>query len=152
MSRTMRMPSEKALPPGSVRDFVELLFRLYRMAHRPALRTISEAIRRSDHLKGTASTETIRRMLRGTTVPANWSTVEAVYLTLCELAGWDSSTVVEFYGRQASVQSHIEKAWHEALDSPDERYDLDIPNEPHEQPATFSPTPADDPWADEPPF
>jgi len=142
VARIMRLPSEAELPPGPVRDFVDVLFRLYRMAHRPALRTISETIRKNDHLKGTASTETIRCMLRGTRVPAHWSTVEVVYLTLCELAQFEPSNVVDFYGTRASVHVHIARAWHEALDNP---------SEPQEQPVTFS-TVTHDPWADEPPF
>ena len=68
MARTMRMPSEADLPPGAVRDFVHLLFYFYRQAHRPKLREISDLIKKSD-LPGTASTETIRRMLPGTTFP-----------------------------------------------------------------------------------
>ena len=93
MARTMRMPSEADLPPGPVRDFVEILHWLYRKAHRPTLRYISEAIERSDS-QAAASPETIRRMLRGTTVPAQWKLVESVYLTLCDLAGMDRDYLV----------------------------------------------------------
>ena len=121
MARTMRFPSEAELPPGAVRDFAELLFFLYRRAHRPALREISAAIERSDH-KGTASTETIRRMLLGTTVPVRWAIVEAVYLTLCDLAGLDPHSQRHWGEDWGTIRSFVENAWHEALDDPDQRY------------------------------
>jgi hypothetical protein len=125
MARTMRFPSEAELPPGAVRDFAELLFWLFCKAHRPALREISAAIERSDR-KGTASPETIRRMLLGTTVPVRWAIVEAVYLTLCDLAGlepddagpgpdnpdpWDADP-------PPSIHKLVENAWHRVLDDP----------------------------------
>lgn len=50
---------------------------------------ISDQIKeRADDLElaGTASRETIRRMLLGATVPANWETVNAVFLILREIA------------------------------------------------------------------
>ncbi len=130
MARTMHLPSEMDLPPGPVRDFAELLFWLYRQAHRPALRDVSGAIRRNDDLHGTASPETIRRMLLGTTVPVRWAIVEAVYLTLCDLAGlepddagpepdnpdpWDADP-------PPSIHKLVENAWHEVLDDPDQGY------------------------------
>ena len=120
MARIMRIPDEMDLPPGTVRDCATLLFYLYRKAHRPALRDISEAIRRDEDLKGTASPETIRRMLRGSSVPAHWATVEAVYLTLCDLAQLNPlRTEVEHNGETLSIRRHIENAWHPALDHPD---------------------------------
>jgi hypothetical protein len=122
MARTMHLPSESELPPGPVRQFAELLFRLYREAHRPALRDVSEAIRRNDHLQGTASPETIRRMLLGITVPVRWATGEAVYLTLCDLAGEDPYQQRHWDGDYGSIRSFVENAWHSALDNPDRRY------------------------------
>lgn len=103
--------------------FAEVMFWLYRKAHRPALRDISEAIHRNTNLRGTASPETIRRMLRGTTVPAPWETVEAVYLTFCGLAELDpDDEIVYIEGTGKTVQDHVEDAWHEALDNPDKLY------------------------------
>jgi hypothetical protein len=123
MARTMHLPSERELPPGPVRDFAELLFWLYRRAHRPALRDISERIRRNDDLHGTASPETIRRMLLGTTVPVKWAIVEAVYLTLCDLAEMDPfSKKVRLGEDVGSVRSFVEDAWHNVLDNPDQSF------------------------------
>ncbi len=82
----LRMPPEEDLPPGPRRRFVGELFVLYRKARRPTLREINEQIMRMD-LAGTASRETIRRMLQGVSVPANWETVEAVLTVLCDRAG-----------------------------------------------------------------
>lgn len=142
MARIMRLPSEAELPEGTVRDFAELLFWLYRAAHRPALRDISEKIRKNDDLRGTASTETIRRMLRGTTVPANWAIVEAVYLTFCDLAGLDPYWTVTYKEQQETISRLVTRAWHSALDNPDWYYG------PPEPPADIP----GDPWTDEPPF
>ena len=143
MARTMRMPSEADLPPGTVRDFVWLLFYFYRQAHRPTLREISDRIQRSD-LPGTASTETIRKMLHGTTVPANWGTVEAVLEVLCDLSGKGPDSRLRYGDDDGTPRKHLERLWHRALDEPDGHY-------PHTEP---------DPWAsdgpggysDEPPF
>ena len=84
-------------------------------------RDVSEAIRRNDHLQGTASPETIRRMLLGITVPVRWATVEAVYLTLCDLAGEDPYQQRHWDGDYGSIRSFVENAWHSALDNPDRR-------------------------------
>jgi hypothetical protein len=101
-----------------------------------------------------ASAETIRRILRGTTVPAHWETVEAVYLTLCDLAELDpdDDVYLDALDERAKIRRHVEETWHEALDNPNHRY---------RQPARVA---AEDPWAadagsfgvdrasDEPPF
>jgi hypothetical protein len=136
-----------------VRDFVKEVFGLYREAHRPTLREVSEAIRKNDSLSGTASPETIRRMLLGLTVPTHWPTVEAVLVALCDLAGVDPDEQVSGYYRDGSSsrREDLEQAWHRALDHPDER------NQPIRS-ATSSREA--DPWAtdgssaysDEPPF
>ena len=145
MAQVLRMPTEAELPRGAHRDFIERLFSLYREAHRPGLRQISQAI--PDDCAGTASTETIRRMLRGVSVPAHWQTVDAVLTALCQLAGVDpDADIGDRYDDRVTRRELIEHAWHEALDNP------------HPRPRTFRP--ADDPWAaetagsgsDEPPF
>jgi hypothetical protein len=125
MPRIIRMPTETELPDGPVRDFVALLFRLYRAAHRPTLETISKHIRDGDYA-ATASKETIRKMLRGTSIPAHWQTVEAVILALCNLAGWTSDDTVvighaDGSSEKATVMYHAENLWHQALDEPAER-------------------------------
>jgi hypothetical protein len=142
--RIIRMPSEEELPKGTVRDFAWTLFWLYTRAHRPALRDISETIRKNDDLRGTASPETIRKMLRGTTVPANWATVDAVFTTLCDLAGRSSDWRVDWDGVKKPVYRQVEDTWHRALDYPDWYYESEPPRpEP----------PPEDPWADDdPPF
>ena len=126
MPRALRIPSEADLPPGTVRDFVLLLHVIYREAHRPTLRTISKAIRDSDY-RATASTETVRRMLRGETIPANWETVEAVLGGLCELANWDPDGMWLYQGAESSAREHLLRAWHHALDAPDRFYFADEP-------------------------
>ena len=81
--RSIQFPDETELPRGRRRDLAWLLFYLYRVAHRPTLREISTEIRNSS-LRATASPETIRRLLRGTTVPS-WPIVVAVFVTLCDI-------------------------------------------------------------------
>jgi hypothetical protein len=149
------MPSEKELPPGTVRDFVAFLFWLYRQAHRPALREISEAISRRD-LPGTASPETVRRMLRGTTVPAHWETVEAVYLILCDLGGQGPSNKVRWEDddEARTIRRHVEDRWHAALDNPDYFYETVPARGLAEDPWTADPSDGfgGDSLPDEPPF
>jgi hypothetical protein len=78
--KIIRMPSTDVVPERTKRrEFVEEMFRLYRAAGSPPLREIEEWIRGNDELKGSASTETIRRILRGH-VPPRWHTVEAIAL------------------------------------------------------------------------
>lgn len=119
MARSLRMPPTHVLPKGPRRDFVEELFEQYRAAKRPTLREISERIRGDDELAGTASRETIRRMLLGEVVPAQWQTVNAVFLTLCMLAGRDPESPrypEDRYGDEWSCAQAMEKAWHAAID------------------------------------
>ena len=149
MARTVRMPSEADLPPGTVRDLVELMFYFYRVARRPTLRKISDTIRNGDY-HGTASPETIRRMLHGTTVPA-WPTVEAVFEVLCDLGTVDPNGRLTWDDDVATRRVHLERCWHRVMDEPHKLYG---------QPAPAG-VPAGDPWvteaggddfSDEPPF
>jgi hypothetical protein len=125
MPHAIRMPPENELPRGPVRDFVEQLFILFRAAERPTLREINEAILRRDDLRGTASTETIRRMLHGS-VPPHWTTVEAVMVALCGLADInpDAPGTDPFQRRpseewgDSTWRERIEFCWHRALDAP----------------------------------
>jgi hypothetical protein len=146
MGQVLRMPSEAELPRGAHRDFTKQLFSLSKEARRPGLREISRAI--PDDSPGTASTETIRRMLRGKTVPVHWQTVDTVLTALCLLAEVDPDEDVGDFRDEATRRQLVEIAWHRALDEPGWRA----------APAG----PADDPWdateingykpGDEPPF
>jgi hypothetical protein len=130
------MPSETELPRGAPRDFTEQLFSLYKEARRPGLREISAAV--PDDSPGTASTETIRRILRGKTVPVHWETVDAVFTALCLLAKVDPDEDIGdgWRGETVTRRELVEGAWHRALDEPGRRA-----------------APINDPWAtDEPPF
>lgn len=150
MPRIVRMPTRQELPRGATRDFVEELFDCYREAHRPTLREISRQIENSDSA-ATASPETIRRMLRGTTVPS-WPIVQAVFYALCEMGNVDPYLCRDNgYSDGRSRRQMIEIRWNKALDQP----------EP--QPAVRSGFAQPDPWAssapdagggfsDEPPF
>jgi hypothetical protein len=125
MPHTIRMPPESELPSGPVRDFLEQLFVLFRAARRPTLREISDAILRRHNLRGTASAETIRRMLHGK-VPSHWTTVEAVMVALCDLADIDPDErrSSEEWGDH-TWRERIESSWHQALDAPPARQDRD---------------------------
>jgi hypothetical protein len=136
------MPADDELPPGPVRAFVAELFDLYKDAHRPTLRKISTVIRDNPDVDGTASPETIRRMLSGRTVPTSWSTVNAVFVGLADIAGFEYDIRVSdpdaFESRGVQWRRLIERRWHAALD--------DAPVRPSET--------VDDPCAgdDDPPF
>lgn len=118
MPYRIRVPPENELPRGPVRDFVELLFELADAAHRPTLRQISDATRNREDRQGSASPETIRRMLRGSAVPGHWPIVEAVLVALCDLAGIDPDErrPSEELGSRTWRES-IASSWVRALDS-----------------------------------
>lgn len=83
--RVIAMPDLDVVPLGPHREFLESLHQHYRQASRPQLRLLSETIAKRD-LAGMPSRETIRRLLRGETIP-EWLTVHAVINILCEFAG-----------------------------------------------------------------
>jgi len=114
MPRIVRMPTLQELPKGARRDFVEAIFSIYKEAQRPALRDISNEIERSDPA-ATASPETIRRMLRGTTVPS-WRIVNEVVLALCRMANVDPDA--GGYD-EPSRRELVESRWNDALDNPE---------------------------------
>lgn len=92
--KALTMPPRAVMPDGPHRKFLEELFAYYREAGRPTLRAIAQWIR--DHgedreLRGTASTETIRRIMNGGLVPRNWPVVEAILEALCGIAGRSSA-------------------------------------------------------------
>ncbi len=131
MARSLRMPTSSEVPSPEVRSFVEVLFNLYRQARRPPLRRISAEIERSD-AHGTASPETIRRVLRGITVPSTWETAEAVLIGLCRIIGLSPEDQAEEES-EWTLREVLEARWNHALDHP------------------YGP-PSRDPWSDEPPF
>ncbi|MFI9811407.1 hypothetical protein [Saccharothrix variisporea] len=114
---------------------MEELFSYYRDAGRPTLRHISDFIATNDDLAGTASKETVRRMLQGLTVPAQWETAHTVFLALCHLAGHDPDESRQTDGWGETRRSVIKDLWNSAIDELDE---------PSPSPATA--------WRDEPPF
>ena len=162
------MPPEDELPGGPRREFVAELFVHYREANRPTLRQLSQWI--SDNadqrnLRGTASTETIRRVMNGSTVPRNWATVEAILEALCALADrstdedrWEHNFGYGGYGNDPSptFKQQLNRLWNAALDHPD---DGELPRLPARP---VPPQPREDPWAtgptrygsstDDPPF
>jgi hypothetical protein len=89
VAKILRMPNTETLPKGARRKCVEELFLHYREAGRPTVRTVADWIRDNDSLSGTASAETVRRVLVGLTVPRNWATVEAILYLLCTRARTD---------------------------------------------------------------
>ncbi|WP_212831247.1 hypothetical protein [Catellatospora sp. TT07R-123] len=128
------MPPLSELPNGPRREFVEEMFFYFRTAGRPTLREIDDAIRKYD-LVGTASRETIRRVLQGTSVPSRWTTVEAILYGLCDLAGFKvHSDRWPDEMDSASCYDYVKRLWNDALDSD--------PNPPK----------IVDPWDQEPPF
>jgi hypothetical protein len=152
MPRMLRMPPKEQLPDGPHRQFVEELFMHYREAGRPTLREIARWIghhQDSRHLRGTASTETIRRVLSGAVVPRTWLTVETILEALCGLA--DRSTDEERWPEDRwssrTFKEELKQRWNAVLD----HYEAEVP----ELPARSSPPPApaprsttvDDPWA-----
>lgn len=169
----MQMPDKESLPEGPHRDFVELLFDYYRLARRPTLEKICNQVRSKDRA-GTASRETIRRMLRGVTVPPNWQTVEVVFIALCELAGVAHDVKVKVYSDPedgwivTDRRSQMEEVWHAAFDGTSRRPEFLGLNFRTAEPVGasggfgggggFGGVPASDPWArgggisDDPPF
>lgn len=158
MPKIIRMPRADVVPERTRRrDFVEEMFRLYRAAGSPALREIEEWIRAHDELKGTASTETIRRILRGH-VPPRWSTVEAVVLAFYDMSELDphEERYPDSMGDPFTNMDACRRAWAEAIEEDPDVFDR------RARQRTDS---VDDPWAspkptastssgfdDEPPF
>src|SRR3954451_13348434 len=89
----------------------------YRAAGSPALREIEEWIRANDDLKGTASTETIRRILRGH-VPPRWSTVEAIALAFFAMSDLEpgEERFSENMGDQFTNMDATRQAWADAIE------------------------------------
>jgi hypothetical protein len=155
------MPSKQQLPDGPHREFVEELFAHFREAGRPTLRDIASWIAQANEdekteMPGTASVETIRRVMLGATIPRRWPTVEAIFLALCGIAGRDPEQDRWDDYESESFKPFLKRKWNEALD--DEEQLRTLPPPPRPKPPTTWPEP--DPWStttsssfdDEPPF
>ncbi len=120
--QVLRKPQESTLSPARW-EFVKELWFHYEAAGRPKLDAIMEGIRvfnEKTDTGGTASTETIRKMLKGETVPVDWSRVQATLYVLCEMAGTDPNqpTEVYGYGDNPSAEQDLRRLWNQALDDP----------------------------------
>lgn len=120
MPKHLAMPSLSKLPKGPRREFVENLFGYLKLADRPTLREISARINERDDLPGDASTETVRRMFQGETVPARWNNALSVFLVLCELANVEPREP-HWKADDESGPTHeaeYRSLWNAALDAP----------------------------------
>jgi hypothetical protein len=180
----LTMPPKAAVPDGPHRKFLEELFAHYREADRPTLRTIAQWIKvhgDDRELRGTASTETIRRIMGGQMVPRNWRVIETILEALCDIGGrssdeerWQDDD--DRWGRDQptpwTFKSELKQRWNAALDQR-QGEDSDelprLPPRPVPTPAVaatggggygrYGAVAAADPWAvgpsgssDEPPF
>ena len=162
MARIVRMPTKSELADGPHREFVEELRRYYRSAGRPSLREVSRAIEGRAELKEvTASQETVRRMLRGMTLPTDWDRIYAVFFVFCEMGNinpeaerWDDNS----YGDPESNSQCLKRLWDIALEEEPNPPPIPRPaSPPQAPPQSLSQV---DPWAsaepggfsDEPPF
>jgi hypothetical protein len=120
--RVLRKPEESTLSTPRW-EFVNGLWDYFEAAGRPTLEEISAAIKvenDGNETGGTGSTETIRRMLKGTTVPPRWRTARAVLRALCRLAGLDPDKPTEnHYGDEyPSPEERFRGLWNAALNDP----------------------------------
>ncbi|MFC3990411.1 hypothetical protein [Actinoplanes siamensis] len=147
------MPSTDVVRNGTKRRrFIEEMFRLYRAAGSPALREIEEWIRANDDLKGTASTETIRRILRGH-VPPRWHTVEAIALAFFAASDLEPGQErwTDNINEPFSNMDALRQAWAEAVEEDPAASDPRVPNN-FDDPWATAPRPAASNFNDEPPF
>jgi hypothetical protein len=118
------MPSENEVPSGAHRDLLREIFHMYRLAGRPVLRDIVAQAKQMD-LTGTASQETIRRVLKGTTVPERWDTMYAVYAPLCAIADIDPDALYEeehggYDGPEVVTHKEVlKRRWNSVVDGDD---------------------------------
>lgn len=120
--QVLRKPEEKSLSPARWK-FVDELWDHHEAAGRPTLAVIAERIRSLNEVNdtgGTASTETIRKMFKGLTVPVHWPTVRATLYVLGSMAGHDPKAPREnWHGDECdSFEDSLRKAWSRALDDP----------------------------------
>ncbi len=134
----MPPPLRKPVLHGAQAEFIDELWLVFRAADRPTTRAIAAHIRDGD-FRGMPSHETIRRTLGGHAVPTQWTTVEAIFLALCEMGHTDPHyQPPEGYSHDdRTLYLRLRDAWNDALDAP--------PSQPPSQRATRL-------WPEEPPF
>lgn len=107
----------------------------------------------SRDLSGTASTETIHRVMTGAVVPRNWLTVEVILEALCGIAGrsadeerWDDGGYC--YSREPgpTFKESLSHRWNAALDQSAEEELPRLPPRPAPPQAAQSGRAEDDPW------
>ncbi|GAA3120153.1 hypothetical protein GCM10010466_08740 [Planomonospora alba] len=116
-SKGIRMRTLEELPEGPHRRFLEALFAAYKDAGRPTLRDISRKI---DDLgiDVRVSPETVRRILQGILVPGRWIYVDAVFLALCKLGGYDPDDRSWIGDGRFSARRELMHLWNDAIDNP----------------------------------
>jgi hypothetical protein len=93
------------------------LFTYYREAGRPTLRIIAGDIADNPKYDAfTASRETIRKMLRGQTIPPKWAVVNAVFSVLCARAAIGPD--LPRGANRSTHRQHLRLLWNLALDAP----------------------------------
>jgi hypothetical protein len=122
MSRVLHKPDQADLPPGPRRDLVDFLFTYYEMAVRPDLQKIADHWHHMEDkaVPGTTSRETIRKMLRGESIPPKWKDALTVLLLLCDLADIDPDDPLDGLGGWGQEQTHTEHfqdLWNRALNT-----------------------------------
>ncbi|MFJ6777502.1 hypothetical protein ACIQOV_42220, partial [Kitasatospora sp. NPDC091257] len=117
MAKVLRMPSERDLPRGARRDFVEELWAYYRRASRPTLQEIADAIA-ADYDTFTASKETIRRTMLGKTVPIDGDVADAIFEVFCRRSKTapDEDRWPESVGEPESRRDWWRNLWSRALE------------------------------------
>ena len=121
MVQVLRKPQESSLSEARWQFVNELWFH-HEAAGRPKLELIMrgiEVFNEKNGTGGTASTETIRKMLKGATVPVDWSRVRATLYVLCEMAGTDPKEYAEDGGYDPPThEENLRRLWSRALDDP----------------------------------
>lgn len=156
------MPLRSQLPDGAHRVFVGSLHGLYRAAGEPTLSKIVDTINADEEREGTASRETVRRLLQGETL-GSWQTTRTVFEALCSLAGLKSSDEIwDEYGHNRTTRLRdFKQRWNAAVhDDEDDAVQLPqeaLPPEPpsrHPAGSGWGKAQAGDPWVtgNEPPF
>lgn len=142
MVQVLRKPQESSLSEARW-EFVDELWYHHEAAGRPNLEKIKKAIdvfNEKNLTGGTCSTETIRKMLKGETVPVDWSRARATLYVLCEMAGTDPKDCPQDGSYDPPThEENLRRLWSRALDDP-------LRGKPAPQPKR------PDPWGDEPPF
>lgn len=119
MAGPLRMPNEDEVPPGPHREFLGFLFHYYGLAGRPPLEEISDRVNRLE-LAGTASKETIRRVLKGRTL-SRWKNIDAIFKAFCAMSDLDSNDSIHppQGGFMQPRWQILRSLWNDAVDPPE---------------------------------